>query len=204
MIPYGAEIFDHPDPSILERYALAENGYCMLVARMEPENNVEMILDGYIQSGANEPFVVVGNQANDYGSRLCRKFEGSNIRFVGGIYDVNMLNNLRYHARAYFHGHSVGGTNPSLLEAMASQAMIAAHDNIFNRSILGDDAFYFSSAHDVAVIIMDDKALETIRPQRIRANLQKIRDTYRWDVIVRQYADLIERVMSKRTDYYAG
>ena len=73
----------------------------------------------------------------------------SNIRFVGAIYDINLLNNLRYFSKLYFHGHSVGGTNPSLLEAMASKALIAAHNNDFNKGVLQENALYFSSALEV-------------------------------------------------------
>lgn len=193
MIPYGAEVFDKADASVLGKYGLSANGYFILIARMEPENNVETILDGYVQSGAALPFIVVGNHAHAYGARLRQKFEGSNVHFAGGIYDINILNNLRFHARTYFHGHSVGGTNPSLLEAMASQAMIAAHDNIFNRSVLGDDALYFDSARDVAGILDNQAAIEAGREKYIAANLGKIRETYRWDRIVGQYADLFEK-----------
>ena len=72
------------------------------------------------------------------------------IQFLGSIYDINLLNNLRYFSNLYFHGHTVGGTNPSLLEAMASSALICAHENVFNQSILSDDAFYFQTKEHVS------------------------------------------------------
>ncbi len=192
MIPYGAEVFDEKDATVLGKYGLSANEYFILIARMEPENNVEAILDGYVQSGIAFPFLVVGNYSNAYGARLRQRFDGSNVRFAGGIYDFNTLSNLRHYARTYFHGHSVGGTNPSLLEAMASQAVIVAHDNIFNRAVLGEDAWYFCSSQDVAGVLGNHAVIEAKKKEYIDANLRKIREIYRWDLIVRQYAELIE------------
>ena len=90
--------------------------------------------------------MVIGkHDSNKFGTYLKEKFKDQkNIYFLGGIYNLEHLNNLRYFSNLYFHGHSVGGTNPSLLEAMASKALIVAHANEFNKSILRDNAFYFS------------------------------------------------------------
>ena len=102
---------------------LKKEGYNILIARMEPENNIETILDGASSATNKMPFLVVGNpDANSFGKRMKEKFEGTNIRFLGAIYDKEVLNTLRIHSYLYFHGHSVGGTNPSLLEAMANKA----------------------------------------------------------------------------------
>lgn len=204
MIPYGAEVFDAPDKSFLEQYELSENGYYILIARMEPENNIEMILDGYVMSMVEEPFVVVGNYSNEFGKKIYQKYNKSNIRFYGGIYDICSLNNLRYYARAYFHGHSVGGTNPSLLEAMASQSLIVAHDNVFNRSVLFDNAIYFQSSRQVAEILTDQKELFVRSRLCVDGNLRNIREVYRWDLIVHQYSELIERVFYEDTNHNSG
>ena len=143
-IGYGADNFENPDNAVLSEYKLKEFGYDMLIARLEPENNVETILDGVKNSGTIRTFLVIGKHETKFGDYLKSKFkESTNIQFLGGIYDLNRLNNLRHFSNLYFHGHSVGGTNPSLLEAMASNALICAHRNVFNASILNDDAFYF-------------------------------------------------------------
>lgn len=204
MIPYGAEVFDKPDSQILQKYGLDAENYFILIARMEPENNIEAILDGYLKAGSNKPFIVVGNHTNKYGKMLCEKYANTSIRFLGGIYDINSLNNLRYYSKAYFHGHSVGGTNPSLLEAMASGAFIIAHGNIFNRSVLGSDALYFMEVDEVASIIIDQINDASIRGCFIENNLKKIREIYRWDLIVEQYAKLIEKVINEDTHHYPG
>lgn len=153
-IPYGADLFLEPEEHVILEYGQKPFGYNMLIARLEPENNIEVILDGVAKSNVLTPFLVIGKHETKYGEYLKNKFsDNSNIEFLGGIYNQNHLDNLRYYSNLYFHGHSVGGTNPSLLEAMASNALIIANDNIFNRSILGDEAFYFKNSQDVSGLL---------------------------------------------------
>jgi len=107
-IAYGATLFENNNPDILERYALKEYQYDMLIARLEPENSIEIILDGAAKANINRPFLVVGNHETSYGKYLKQKFSSfSQIQFIGGIYDINVLNNLRYYSNIYFHGHTV-------------------------------------------------------------------------------------------------
>jgi len=192
MIPYGAEPFSQVQPELLAAYGLQPQQYWLLIARMEPENNIEMVLEGYRQSNSPLPFVVVGNCTHGYGRQLRQRYGSDAIRFVGAIFNTPILNNLRHHARACFHGHSVGGTNPALLEAMAAGALVVAHDNIFNRSVLQEHAFYFASAAEVAARIDAGEQLDGVRAAYADAGQQRIAEHYRWDSIVRQYADLIE------------
>ncbi len=191
-IPYGADIFLNPDKAVPENYGLQPGGYHLLIARMEPENNIETILDGYVLSGNKEPFVVVGKTANAFGQRLAEKFSPCpDIRFLGGIYDFGVIDNLRHFADRYFHGHSVGGTNPSLLEAMGCGALLAAHDNVFNRSVLGEDAFYFKDAAGVAALLRTPVLPQT-RAQMRAANLQKIEQFYNWPAVTDAYEKALE------------
>lgn len=189
-IAYGSNLFSDPNPAILEPYGISVSGYNMLIARMEPENNIEVILDGVAQSSSRQTFLVVGKTKNEFGQYLVDKFKrNENIRFLGGIYDLNVLNNLRHHSNLYFHGHSVGGTNPSLLEAMASSAFIVAHNNVFNAAVLEKDALFFSTSKEVSQIISSpiDQAL---RKEFIRLNRSKIEQQYSWENINRSYEDL--------------
>ncbi|RYY95557.1 MAG: glycosyltransferase family 1 protein [Chitinophagaceae bacterium] len=189
-IPYGAELPGPPDGRALETYGLQPGNYFMLMARMEPENHIETILDGFVKSDIARKMIVVGNTANGYGSMLRRKFaRQENIFFPGPVFDQSVVHSLRAEAALYFHGHSVGGTNPSLLEAMASGALIAAHDNPFNRSILGPDGFYFSDAQEVADLM--DSIARHEHGQRIRNNRIKIARQFNWERIVSAYNDLI-------------
>src|SRR5690606_12231352 len=133
----------------LVKYNIHKYEFNMILARLEPENNIETIISGYTASETSFPLIIIGG-LNKYGLGLKEKYKDDlRIRFVGPNYDQNDLNNLRYYSRYYFHGHSVGRTNPSLLEAMASDSLIISHDNIFNRSILGKEAIYFKLPEDV-------------------------------------------------------
>lgn len=190
-IPYGADIFTQPNERVLEKWNLNKHEYYILVARMEPENNIDMILNGFEQSKTDSPFIVIGKLNTPFAGKLKEKYKlNKNIFFVGGVYDQDELSSLRYYSKIYFHGHSVGGTNPSLLEAMGCSAYIAAHDNIFNRSILEDDALYFSSPKEVATII-DQFEIKNLRPIFIKNNLEKIKQEFSWESIVRKYEALM-------------
>ncbi len=184
-IPYGSHVFEDPDESTLGKYAVLPYGYDMLIARLEPENSIEIILDGVAAAGLR-PFIVVGKHKTKYGEYLKQKYKAfDHIRFAGGIYDINILNNLRCFSNLYFHGHTVGGTNPSLLEAMGSSALICAHNNVFNESILNEDAFYFTDAAQVKELVetIDKKSFSTM----VSNNVCKIKELYNWDTIIDQY-----------------
>jgi hypothetical protein len=153
-IAYGAKVFIDPNEEILIEYNVEKHNYNMIMARFEPENNIETILDGIVLAGHETTVLVLGNHKTKYGEYLKNKFKSfSPIRFIGAEFDINKLNNLRYFSNFYFHGHSVGGTNPSLLEAMASNAFIIAHDNHFNKAILKENGYYFSNPADVKNIL---------------------------------------------------
>ena len=109
---------------------------------------------------------------------------------MGANYNQEHLNVLRYYSRYYFHGHSVGGTNPSLLEAMASNALIIANDNIFNKSILESDAVYFQNASDIKHILIKDQAFG-FKEKFVANNAVKIEKFYTWETINSAYETFI-------------
>jgi len=149
-IAYGAHVFNDPNEQIITDYGLLPRSYNMVMARMEPENNIEMILQGYQDSRTSRELIVVGNTNNRFGRYLQRKFASCRrIRFLGAIFNSAHINNLIYFSNVYFHGHSVGGTNPSLLEAMGCRALIVARKNIFNRAVLKENAYYFADASEI-------------------------------------------------------
>ena len=115
---------------------------------------------------------------------------------MGSNYVKKALDSLRHFSKAYIHGHSVGGTNPSLLEAMSSQCFILSHDNPFNRGVLESDAVYFSGVEDLAQHFrqIDHLAADKSTPC-IAGNLAKIVDRYNWDVITRTHEELFQSLM---------
>ncbi len=188
-IAYGAKPFVTPNSNVLKLYDVTPENYNMLVARFEPENNLEMILDGAVLSGLKTTFLVIGkHDSNKFGAYLKTKYKHEPyIKFIGGVYDLEHLNNLRYYSSLYFHGHSVGGTNPSLLEAMASRALIIAHDNEFNQSILEHSAFYFQSKNDVSNLISTIK--KSAHNEKIERCFEKINETFTWERINNMYLE---------------
>lgn len=195
-IAYGATPVESFDEQYIKAYGITPGHYFMLIARLEPENNIEPILDGYLMSDSKLPFLVIGNSDTQYGVYLKNKYANKNINFVGGLYKKEVLDSLRYYASAYFHGHSVGGTNPSLLEAMASKALIVAHDNVFNKAILKDNALFFSSYQDVANIIHQIEKLKDVQNFK-NNNYLLIKDEYSWEKITSMYEKLFESVLKK-------
>ena len=188
-IPYGADEFKDPDPSYLEHYGVEPVKFFLLIARLQPDNNIEPIIRGILHSKTSHPLLIIGNYRNAFGTYLYRKYSSDTIRFVGSEYDITTLNNLRYYSSLYFHGHSAGGTNPSLLEAMASSALICAHDNPFNRSVLGKNAFYLNSEDDIEKLINRNPSRD-IFERFIEDNLLLIKDKYDKKQIIKDYYTL--------------
>lgn len=194
-IAYGASVIEprcHP-ATLLARWGLITEGYVLVVARPEPENHLVEIIEGYLQSQLKWPLVIVGDvkPVTKYQCRLLA-FSSEQVRFIGGIYDANMLTALRAHAACHVHGHSVGGTNPSLLEALACGNMIIAHDNPFNREVARDAAWFFNGAKQLAnhlqvvqSLSANDRALASRRAQSIVSNY------YTWILIADAYEALL-------------
>lgn len=151
----------YPAPPLMPRRhprGIDCQNYALVIARLEPENNIEMIISGFLKSSHQHemPLFIIGAiDTTHYRERLA-KYASDRIIFLGPIFDKDRLANFRDGARIYFHGHSVGGTNPSLLEILASHARkIACHDNVYNREVALDDAAYFSTSSDVTSTIYE-------------------------------------------------
>ena len=161
--------------------------YYLSICRIEPENNVDMILDAFSKSG--ETIYFVGNwNASDYGKRLKGKyFEFENIKIVDPIYDIEVLFKLRSQCKGYIHGHSAGGTNPSLVEAMQFGMPIYAFDCNFNRYSTKNKALYFYSANSLCELIgiYDESVIESGLIMKSIAM-----ENYQWKIIVDRYESL--------------
>lgn len=181
-IAYGAIPFHNADESVAAEFSLLNYNYNLLIARMEPENNIETIIKGHLKAAKKTTLAIIGGTRNAYGKKLRSTYESEQVRFLGPVYDMTKLNSLRYFSQFYFHGHSVGGTNPSLLEAMASRALIVAHDNVFNKTVTGNDAFYFSSATDIAAII-DGPVKKQDCAAMLNNNMDRVNNEYSWQKI---------------------
>jgi len=199
LLSYGAPIVDEPDERKLAELGLRPGGFHLLVSRTVPENHVDVIMEGYSRSAAAHPLVVVGSipYSNAYEQRVRDLAEAdSRIRLIGGVWDQSLLDALYAGSVSYLHGHSVGGTNPSLLRAMGAAAPSIAWNVTFNREVLGDTGVYFAGAAHLARSIEETEA----SPERSRARgvqaQQRAADIYRWDEIAKGYETLCEELMA--------
>ena len=189
-IPYGAHLMKEDlNEFVLQDLSLEKGGYSLLIARMVPENSIETILKGFESSPTKRKFLVIGSTNNRYGQYIKNKFSDPRIIYLGYISGIDKLNILRKYSHLYFHGHSVGGTNPSLLEAMGSSALICAHDNEFNRAILEEDAFYFNCQKCITILL--DKDLLDNREVYTKNNISKVKEKYSWNRIVSEYENFM-------------
>jgi glycosyltransferase involved in cell wall biosynthesis len=196
-IAYGSNVVSTIAETILEKFNLKKLKFNMLIARIEPENNIETILDGVVLSKIKIPFLVIGDyKKNNFGKRIKEKYEDyKHIIFLGSIYNREELNCLRHCCNLYFHGHSVGGTNPSLLEAMGSGSLIIAHNNIFNKAVLKEDGFYFYTPEDVSFYLKNkNKENESLK---VENNKLKIKDEYDINKINNTYFTYFHECLSK-------
>ncbi|MEI8060339.1 MAG: hypothetical protein WCG67_09285, partial [Ferruginibacter sp.] len=188
-IPYGAKIVDiAPFESILNEWNLKPKSYYLVVCRLEPENHLLEIIQGYLASAQILPLIILGNHMSGTAyTKLLIGYSSASIRFIGTVYNKDKLHALRYHCYAYLHGHSVGGTNPSLLEAMGCGNGIIAHDNVFNREVAGVSAHYFTDAASLSAIL--NKSTDMVNKGNIAQQI--IRERYTWDKVVTGYLDLL-------------
>ena len=158
-----------------------------------------MAIEGYLHSKENgkRPLIVVGKTNTPHGKELVEKYGNEKgVKFVGGIYDFKKLDSVRHFSKAYFHGHSVGGTNPSLLEAMASGCFVIAHDNIFNRAVLKGNSLYYGSAEQVTEMLNDiDNICENYKQGYTDANIEEIKNEYSWEHLVDQHEQYFKELL---------
>jgi len=195
MIPYGAEIISTPpERALLSAFQVSADGYYLVVCRLEPENHVLEIIQGFKASKTTLELVIVGNSGSDTPYvRELKEIAGRRVRFVGTCYDKARLEALRFYSFAYFHGHSVGGTNPSLLEALGCGNLIIAHDNVFNREVAGDAGSYFNNSSDIPRLIEAVEKLNDVeRASCSAAASQRIRDHYTWESVTTKYMEMLE------------
>jgi glycosyltransferase involved in cell wall biosynthesis len=184
------------DESDRERYPFLREPYAFSVCRIEPENNIHVIVEAFHASGL--PLVIVGNwKQSEYGQALQDKYsDAANLHLLDPIYNGDELSPLRSNATIYLHGHSAGGTNPSLVEAMWLSLPIIAFDVSFNRASTEDSAKFFSSSQELtehASRLFGDESerrelSETMHEIAVRR--------YRWEGVSAQYDKLFKQLLS--------
>ena len=194
MIPYGARRIPDKRVDPLLQFNLSPDEYIVLIARPEPENSILEIVQAFSRSSRNIKLIMLGNfnSSNKYHSSVVSA-ASEEVVFLGAIYDKEVLDSLRANALFYIHGHTVGGTNPSLVEALGAGQATIAHDNKFNRWVAGDSALYFSSVDDCARIF-DYFLSQTDRVHTMRSKaLERFAELFTWDIVLGQYEKLLSK-----------
>ncbi|MDO9379191.1 MAG: DUF1972 domain-containing protein [Nocardioidaceae bacterium] len=199
MITYGADAVHEAGTEALEPYGLTPGGYLTLVARPIPENSILEIVRGFSERLRGRRLVVVGGYdpgADEY-HREVFAAASDEVQFVGGVYDRPRLDALRLHSLGYLHGHTVGGTNPSLVEALAAGNPVIAHDNPYNRWVAQDAALYFRDAREAGRRV--DELLESpgVAARLSAAARERHRSEFTWEQVAGEYEELLLELVQK-------
>lgn len=193
MIPYGGDEITNADPSLLAPYGVEPGKFSVIIARPEPENSFLEMVRAFSRSPRNHKLVVLGNFTpnNNTFHRNVMEAASAEVVFPGAIYEAPVVQALRFFSRFYLHGHRVGGTNPSLVEAMGAGCAVIAHDNHFNRWVAGPHAAYFKDESVCAALfdhlLTDDAAVEQMKT----ASRSRFYEHFTWDQVLREYEQLL-------------
>ena len=194
MIPYGSDRVNEADASLIAAYGLSPGSYVILIARAEPENSILDVVRAWSRRLRGHKLVVLGRyEAGHAYQRAVKEAASAEVVFPGAIYDKALVQALRFHARFYVHGHRVGGTNPSLVEALGAGNAVLAHDNPYNHWVAGDGGVYFRDEEECAghldLLLEDDAAIERMRVHSRRRHAER----FTWERVLEEYERLLER-----------
>ena len=199
-IPYGGIAGDPPNEGAPALFGLNPGEYHLVVARLEPENNVDLVIREYKNSNARFPLVYVGGARyeSDYSRRVFAEAD-DRVKCIGAVYESDVLNGLYKHCRSYLHGHEVGGTNPSLLRAMAAGAACVPIDVVFHREVMGGEGRFFDrQTGSLARIIESLEADSDLAAGLGRLARHRAEHFYRWDAVAAAYAEYFSGLVRAR------
>jgi glycosyltransferase involved in cell wall biosynthesis len=204
-IPYGSDKVIDADPIPLTSLGLTAGKFFTLIARAVPENLVLEIVKAFSSKPRGVRLALLGqyDKSDPYQAQVLSA-ASPEVIFTGGIYDRDTLAALRCHSIAYLHGHQVGGTNPSLVEALGAGNPIIAHDNAFNRWVAGDAGLYFADEHSCATAIEEVLNSHELRSRMSNAARLRWHNDFTWPAILERYISVIENVSCDLTDINQG
>ncbi len=198
-IAYGTNSYDFSkidEEKILKEYHLKKDDYLLMVGRCVPENNYELVIRDFMKSKIKKKLVIITNlSSSNYYSSLVEKTgleKDKRIIFIDGVYDPLKLATIRKNAYLYIHGHSVGGTNPSLVEALSLTDLNLLYDVCFNHDIGLDTALYFKEEGSLKELLDDSGLLEKKKKELGPKAKKRIHDHFTWDKIVKEYKDIMK------------
>lgn len=201
-IPYGGDI-SYPASNRVQDVGLQPGTYLLVVARLVPENNVQMAVEAAKQSNFTFPLVIVGSNGfgGDFETELAEIDRAqANFHWFGHVTDQDLLAALWGHSGAYFHGHSVGGTNPALLQAMGSGAPVIAFDSPYNREVLGPGGSFVRNPIELLKTFRHLCDSSQLRSIVVQQNREIILRHYSWPMVNRLYRDLLMGLLKVTDD----
>lgn len=197
-IRYGADTCFPFAPDVLEKYKIVYREYFLVIARLVPENNIEEIIKSFKKYIGRKKLVIVGALEKTAYVDGLKSVSNERVIFTDAIYNKQVLDSLRQGCFIYLHGHTVGGTNPSLLEAMAAKCACLCHDNVFNLEVTEGKQIYFHSPNELAIMLnlLEHKSND-LDAQRNRA-LERIQQSYSWDKTCEMYIDLFKKLYAEK------
>jgi glycosyltransferase involved in cell wall biosynthesis len=197
-IPYGADRIERDPTFDLSRFGLESGRYLTLIARPEPENSIVEVVQGFSARPRGVSLAVLGHYEAGHGyHQRVRAAAGPEVRFLGAIYEQPVVQQLRAHTLAYLHGHRVGGTNPSLVEALGAHNPVFAHDNAFNRWVAGTGAAYFDTAASLDEALSGFLADPALQQRMRQASAARFEGGFTQAAVLGQYRALLERWLSR-------
>ena len=197
MIAYGADEVLDADDGPVRALGLEPGGYLTLICRPIPENSILELVEGFSRRPRGIKLALLGNYrpAEDEYHRAVVDAASDEVVFLGAIFDPDVVQPLRFHSAMYLHGHTVGGTNPSLVEALGAGNPVLAHDNAYNRWTAGPDQAYFTTADDVAARLDSALGAQGRLTDMSSAARRRYRAGLTWDQVGEQYRHLLERYL---------
>ncbi|MNQ35461.1 hypothetical protein D3C85_489480 [compost metagenome] len=195
MIPYGGDEVHEADAGLLAPYGVESGHFSVIIARPEPENSFLEMVRAFSLKPRQHKLVVLGNFKPDSNTfhRNVMTAASDEVIFPGAIYEAPVVQALRFYSRFYLHGHRVGGTNPSLVEALGAHCAVIAHDNHFNRWVAGPEAAYFKDEAACAQLfdelLTDDNAVARMKA----ASYARFQERFTWPQVLREYEELLLR-----------
>lgn len=202
VIAYGANIRESTHPELINQWGLQQQGYYLIVGRLIPDNNADIILREFISASSDKKLVIVGDVPyKDAYSQSLKGLDDPRVIFTGYVNDQNVLAELYHNCFTYFHGHEFGGTNPTMLKALAYGCAICALDTVFNREMLNNEEYglFFTKQNGSLKSLIHSLEEEPgkLLPYRKKSRT-RITTTYTWEKIADQYDALF---MGMKTDY---
>jgi glycosyltransferase involved in cell wall biosynthesis len=196
-ITYGADQITNTPVDPILTMELRPDGYLTMIARPIPENNILELVRAFSRKRRDYKLVVLGNfdTENDAYHALVKSAASDEVAFPGAIYDPAIVKSLRNHGVGYLHGHTVGGTNPSLVEAMAAGNAVIAHDNPYNRWVAKEGALYFTDENSIDECITRLLADGELRARLSKRCLARHREEFTWEKVAGQYEELLNRYL---------